>query len=144
MKALDELPNNDTFQKTSKQTIEFKANSPSHFGQLGNQLTIDYSYIAGNELGRYKTQFIPHKNFAGDSSVFDKEKLNLTIVVESKEESRPPAEEDKRPTPPDQDEQVIPPKSNRSTGFSLLTKALGVLAFLGGTVWFIIKHIFRL
>ncbi|CAB0811450.1 membrane protein [Corynebacterium diphtheriae] len=153
VKALDELPNNDTFQKTSKQTIEFKANSPSHFGQLGNQLTIDYSYIAGNELGRYKTQFIPHKNFAGDSSVFDKEKLNLTIVVESKEESRPPAEEDKRPTPPDQDgqdtppdqdEQVIPPKSNRSTGFSLLTKALGVLAFLGGTVWFIIKHIFRL
>ncbi|CAB0612240.1 membrane protein [Corynebacterium diphtheriae] len=93
---------------------------------------------------------------------FDKEKLNLTIVVKGEEENRPPHEEggqdtppdqgdqpappdqNERPTPPDQDDQATPPKSKSGTVFSWLSKALGVLAFLGGTVWFIIKHIFRL
>lgn len=159
---LDRLPN-DTFKKINEQTIEFKANSPSNFGDLGNQVTIDYSYTAANKPGQYTTQFIPHENFAKNSPVFNKEKLNLTIVVKGEQGGQdtppdqggqviPPDQGDEptppdqggQDTPPDQDEQVIPPKSNKSTGFSWLTKALGVLAFLGGTVWFIIKHIFRL
>ncbi|OJH92510.1 hypothetical protein BKD80_03730 [Corynebacterium diphtheriae] len=150
--TLDKL-HDGTFTQTSGSTIDFKANpSPSGFGEIGNQVTIDYSYTAGNQLGEYKTQFKPDPRFAGDS--FDATKLDLTIVVKSKEDNRPtppdqgdeptPPDQGGQDTPPDQDEQVIPPKSNRSTGFSLLTKALGVLAFLGGTVWFIIKHIFRL
>lgn len=79
------------------------------------------------------------------SNTFNANELDLTIVVKSKEEDRPaPPDQGEQPAPPEQDEQAIPPKSNRSTVFSWLTKALGVLAFLGGTVWFIIKHIFRL
>lgn len=135
VRTLDNLLHG-TFDKTGKQTIEFKANSVSNFGELGNQVTINYSYKAGNEPGRYKTQFIPHENFAKNSSVFDAKKLDLTIVVNGEEENRP--------APPDQGEQPAPPNSKSGTGFSWLTKALGVLAFLGGTVWFIIKHIFRL
>ncbi|CAB0827929.1 membrane protein [Corynebacterium diphtheriae] len=160
--ALNELRNNETFKKTSKSTIEFNAKPPTHFGDLGNQVTIDYSYTAANEPGQYTTRFIPHENFAKGSSVFDKEKLNLTIVVKGEEENRPPHEEggqdtppdqgdqptppdqDDQPTPPDQDDQATPPNSKSGTVFSWLSKALGVLAFLGGTVWFIIKHIFRL
>ncbi|CAB0978335.1 membrane protein [Corynebacterium diphtheriae] len=168
---LDELRNNETFKKTSKSTIEFNAKPPTYFGDLGNQVTIDYSYTAANEPGQYTTRFIPHENFAKGSSVFDKEKLNLTIVVKGEEENRPPHEEggqdtppdqgdqpappdqgdqpappdqNERPAPPDQDDQATPPKSKSGTVFSWLSKALGVLAFLGGTVWFIIKHIFRL
>ncbi|MBG9358860.1 hypothetical protein NY035_07460 [Corynebacterium diphtheriae bv. mitis] len=153
MTPLDKLSNNDAFMKTGDSTIEFKSGSSTDFGDLGNRVTIDYSYTAGSGLGKYTTQFQPHPKFARGSNTFDATKLNLTIVVESKEESKPPAEEDKRPTPPgqgyqpappDQGDQATPPESNRSTGFSWLTKALGVLAFLGGTVWFIIKHIFRL
>ncbi|CAB0575898.1 membrane protein [Corynebacterium diphtheriae] len=140
-----------TFMQNGERTIEFKAKSISGFGEIGNQVTIDYSYTAANKPGIYQTKFKPDDpRFAEDS--FDATQLDLTIVVNSKERPAPP-DQDERPappdqggqdTPPDQDEQVIPPKSNRSTGFSWLTKALGVLAFLGGTVWFIIKHIFRL
>ncbi|CAB0537929.1 membrane protein [Corynebacterium diphtheriae] len=138
MKQLDNL-GNDIFRKTGERTIEFKVDSEksrSGFGDIGNQITIDYSYTAGNIPGKYTTQFIPNDpRFTAGSSVFDPEKLNLTIVVNGEEENRPPRGGDERPTPPE---------SNRSTVFSWLTKALGVLAFLGGTVWFIIKHIFRL
>ncbi|MHC9546755.1 hypothetical protein ACQQ64_08890 [Corynebacterium diphtheriae] len=149
---LDKL-GDDIFEQTGENTIEFKAKSSTAFGEIGNQVTIDYSYTASNTLGEYETQFLPHKNFARGSDTFDAKKLNLTIVVEGKEENRPPRGEGEQPTPPEQggqdtppeqDEQAIPPKSNRSTVFSWLTKALGVLAFLGGAVWFIIKHIFRL
>lgn len=158
---LDKL-SGDIFEQTGENTIEFKAKSSTAFGEIGNQVTIDYSYTAANEPGQYTTQFIPHENFAKGSSVFDKEKLNLTIVVKGEEENRPPHEEggqdtppdqgdqpappdqNERPTPPDQDDQATPPKSKSGTVFSWLSKALGVLAFLGGTVWFIIKHIFRL
>ncbi|CAB0914712.1 membrane protein [Corynebacterium diphtheriae] len=159
--TLDKL-NYGTFEQTNEQTIEFKVNSQkssSGFGEIGNQVTIDYSYTAGSKLGTYHTQFLPDPNFGLKTS--DAEKLNLTIVVKNKERPAPPEQDeqdtppgqgyqpappdqDEQDTPPDQDEQVIPPKSNKSTGFSWLTKALGVLAFLGGTVWFIIKHIFRL
>lgn len=132
---LDEL-GDGIFEQTGKNTIEFKAKSPTAFGEIGNQVTIDYSYKAGNEPGRYKTQFIPHENFAKNSSVFDAKKLDLTIVVNGEEENRP--------APPDQGGQPTPPNSKSGTVFSWLSKALGVLAFLGGTVWFIIKHIFRL
>ncbi|CAB0737757.1 membrane protein [Corynebacterium diphtheriae] len=151
--ALNELPSNQTFEKTGESTLKFDSHSSTHYGDLGNQVTIEYSYKAGNKPGYYVTEFQPHESFSKGLSVFDADKLKLTVVVKAKEESRPPAEEDKRPTPPDQDEQdtppdqdeqVIPPKSNRSTGFSLLTKALGVLAFLGGAVWFVIKHVLRL
>lgn len=157
--TLDKLPNNDTFNKIDERTIEFKANSVSHFGELGNRSIIKYSYKAGNKLGTYQTQFQPHQNFT--SSPFDPEKLSLTVVVKSKDLPTPP-DQDERPappeqgdeptppdqggqdTPPDQDDQVIPPKSKNSTVFSWFTKTLGVLALLGGTVWFIIKHIFHL
>ncbi|CAB0612220.1 membrane protein [Corynebacterium diphtheriae] len=67
---LDELRNNETFKKTSKSTIEFNAKPPTYFGDLGNQVTIDYSYTAANEPGQYTTRFIPHENFAKGSSVF--------------------------------------------------------------------------
>ncbi|MBG9313840.1 hypothetical protein I4J32_11945 [Corynebacterium diphtheriae bv. mitis] len=165
---LDKL-RNDTFKQNGERTIEFTPNEGSLFGAIGNQVTIDYSYTAGNELGRYQTQFKPNSAFAGSS--FDATKLDLTIVVvKSKEEDRPPREEDdqaippdqderpappdqgeqptppdqdEQPTPPDQDEQPTPPNSKSGTVFSWLSKALGVLAFLGGTVWFVIKHIFR-
>ncbi|AEX49497.1 putative surface-exposed virulence protein bigA [Corynebacterium diphtheriae BH8] len=150
--TLDNL-DDGTFKQTNESTFEFKVSSPnSAFGVIAHQITIDYSYTAANKPGTYKTQFKPDPKFG--SNAFDATNLNLTIVVNGEEENKPaPPERDERPappdqdgqdTPPDQDEQVIPPKSNRSTGFSLLTKALGVLAFLGGTVWFIIKHIFRL
>lgn len=158
VKQLDKL-GNDIFKKTDDQTIEFNAKSSTHFGDLGNQVTINYSYTAADKPGQYTTRFIPHENFA--SPPFGGNELNLTIVVERKEQPTPP-DQDERPappdqgdeptppeqggqdTPPEQDEQAIPPKSNRSTVFSWLTKTLGVLAFLGGTVWFIIKHLFRL
>lgn len=139
---LDKL-NYGTFGKTGEKTIQFKATSPSGFGEVGNQVTIAYSYTAGDKLGEYRTQFKPDDQKFG-LKTSDAEKLNLTIVVKDKEENRPPRGEGEQPAPPDQGEQPTPPESNRSTGFSLLTKALGVLAFLGGTVWFIIKHIFRL
>ncbi|CAB0825457.1 membrane protein [Corynebacterium diphtheriae] len=152
VRALNELPNNETFKKTSESTIEFNAKPPTYFGDLGKQVTIKYSYKAGNKLGPHKTQFLPRSNFA--SPPFDGNELNLTIVVKNKEEDRPtppdqggqdtPPDQGGQDTPPDQGGQDTPPESNRSTVFSLLTKALGVLAFLGGTVWFIIKHIFRL
>lgn len=151
--TLDKLPDG-TFTQTNDSTIEFKVKPGSAFGEIGNQVTIDYSYTADNKLGTYQTKFKPDGKFAEASSDFDANELNLTIVVKSKEEDRPtppdrgerptPPEQGGQDTPPEQDEQAIPPKSNRSTVFSWLTKALGVLAFLGGTVWFIIKHIFRL
>ncbi|MHC9568823.1 hypothetical protein ACQX29_03640 [Corynebacterium diphtheriae] len=152
--TLDKL-RDGTFKQTDDSTIEFKVSNPnSSFGVVAQQITIDYEYTAGDKLGEYKTQFKPDPKFAAGSNTFDATKLDLTIVVKSKEDNRPtppdqgdeptPPDQGGQDTPPDQDEQVIPPKSNRSTGFSLLTKALGVLAFLGGTVWFIIKHIFRL
>ncbi|CAB0615685.1 membrane protein [Corynebacterium diphtheriae] len=157
--------NYGTFGKTSERTIEFnvdKEKSPSGFGEVGNQVIIDYSYTAGDKPGEYKTQFkSDDENFG--LKTFDAEKLDLTIVVKSKEDNRPtppdqddqatppdqgdeptPPEQGGQDTPPEQDEQAIPPKSNKSTVFSWLTKTLGVLAFLGGTVWFIIKHLFRL
>ncbi|AEX47167.1 proline-rich domain-containing protein [Corynebacterium diphtheriae] len=169
VRTLDNL-HYGTFDKTGDQTIEFTPNKGSLFGDIGNHVTIDYSYTAGNQLGKYQTEFQPDPEFARGSSTFDATKLNLTIVVESKEQPTPPGqgeqpappeqgdeptppeqgdeptppEQGGQDTPPDQNEQVIPPKSNRSTVFSWLTKTLGVLAFLGGTVWFIIKHIFRL
>lgn len=149
---LDQLQH-DTFGKTGEKTIQFKAASSSGFGEIGNQVTIDYSYTAGDKLGEYRTQFKPDDPNFGLKK-FDAEKLDLTIVVKGKEEDRPappdqgdqpaPPDQNERPAPPDQDDQATPPKSNSGTVFSWLTKALGVLAFLGGTVWFIIKHIFRL
>lgn len=141
--TLDKLPDG-TFTQTNDSTIEFKVKPGSAFGEIGNQVTIDYSYTADNKLGTYQTKFKPDGKFAAASSDFDANELNLTIVVKGEDEKRPPHEEGERPTPPEQDEQAIPPKSNRSTVFSWLSKALGVLAFLGGTVWFVIKHIFRL
>ncbi|CAB0736897.1 membrane protein [Corynebacterium diphtheriae] len=158
--TLDKL-DDGTFEKIDKQTIGFKANSKFGFGVVAQRVTINYSYTAANEPGTYLTQFKPDDPKFG-SNTFDANDLNLTIVVKGEDEKRPPHEEgerpappeqderpappeqDERPAPPEQDEQAIPPKSNRSTVFSWLTKALGVLAFLGGTVWFIIKHIFRL
>ncbi|CAB1024176.1 membrane protein [Corynebacterium diphtheriae] len=149
MRTLDNL-GDGTFNQIGEATVEFKASSKTNFGVLAQQVTINYSYTAGNKLGEYRTQFKPDQKFGSD--MFNANELDLTIVVKSKERPAPP-ERDEQPTPPeqgdqstppDQDEQIIPPKSNRSTGFSLLTKVLGVLAFLGGTVWFIIKHIFRL
>lgn len=147
MKRLDNL-GNDIFRKTGERTIEFKVDSEksrSGFGDIGNQVTIDYSYTAGNIPGKYTTQFKPDDpRFTAGSSDFDANELNLTIVVNGEEENRPPRGGDERPAPPDQDDQATPPNSKNGTVFSWLTKALGVLAFLGGTVWFIIKHIFRL
>ncbi|CAB0711189.1 membrane protein [Corynebacterium diphtheriae] len=166
--TLDKL-GDGTFEKTDKKTIEFKVTSKAGFGVVAQQVTINYSYTAANEPGTYQTHFQPDQKFG--SSTFNANELDLTIVVKGEDEKRPPHEEgerpappeqgerpappeqgerpappeqDERPAPPEQDEQAIPPKSNRSTVFSWLTKALGVLAFLGGTVWFIIKHIFRL
>ncbi|MFA1432302.1 hypothetical protein ACDL36_03660 [Corynebacterium diphtheriae] len=140
--TLDNL-GDGTFDQIGESTFEFKATSRSNFGVLANQVTIDYSYTAANKPGKYETKFVPHPMFG--SNTFNANELDLTIVVKSKEEDRPaPPDQGEQPAPPEQDEQAIPPKSNRSTVFSWLTKALGVLAFLGGTVWFIIKHIFRL
>ncbi|CAB0816488.1 membrane protein [Corynebacterium diphtheriae] len=141
--TLDKL-GNATFTQTGDSTIEFKVKPGSKFGVLAQQVTINYSYTADNNPGTYRTQFKPDPKFAEGSDTFNANELDLTIVVKSKEENKPPAEEGDRPTPPDQGDEPTPPESNRSTGFSWLTKALGVLAFLGGTVWFIIKHIFRL
>ncbi|MHC9675113.1 hypothetical protein ACQX0B_10210 [Corynebacterium diphtheriae] len=140
--ALNKLGNNETFEKIDESTIEFKSTSSTHFGALGNQVTIDYSYKAGNKPGHYVTQFIPHQNFILDSSVFDAEKLKLTIVVNDKKQSTPP-EQGKKPKPPEQDKKPTPPESNGG-GFGWLTGALGVLALLGGAVWFVIKHFLRL
>ncbi|MHC9574085.1 hypothetical protein ACQQ6Y_10895 [Corynebacterium diphtheriae] len=159
--TLDNL-RDGTFKKTGESRIEFKVTSGSAFGEIGNQVTIDYSYTADNKPGTYQTKFLPDPKFAEGSKTFNANELDLTIVVKGKEENKPPRGEDDQPappeqdgrptppeqggqaTPPDQGDQPTPPESNRSTGFSWLTKALGVLAFLGGTVWFIIKHIFRL
>lgn len=145
MTRLDNL-GNDIFRKTGDRTIEFKVDlkkSPSGFGDIGNQVTIDYSYKADNKPGRYRTHFQPDQKFG--LSTFNANELDLTIVVKGKEEDRPaPPEQGDEPTPPEQDDQATPPNSKSGTVFSWLTKALGVLAFLGGTVWFIIKHIFRL
>ncbi|MHC9548408.1 hypothetical protein ACQQ67_05910 [Corynebacterium diphtheriae] len=132
---LDQLSNNETFMKTGEKTIEFKTKSVSHFGETGYRSTIKYSYTAGNELGTYQTQFQPHDNFAKGSSVFDAEKLKLTVVVKAKEENKPkPPEHGKKPTPPE----------SNGGGFGWLTGALGVLALLGGAVWFVIKHVLHL
>ncbi|APM36096.1 hypothetical protein [Corynebacterium diphtheriae] len=120
---LDKLTDG-TFGKTGEQTIEFTPNQGSSFGALGNPVTIDYSYTAGNTLGTYITHFQADKNF--DSETFDAKKLDLTIVVKNKEENKP-----------------TPPESNGG-GFGWLTGALGVLALLGGAVWFVIKHVLRL
>ncbi|OWM49333.1 hypothetical protein [Corynebacterium diphtheriae] len=151
--TLDKLPDG-TFTQTNDSTIEFKVKPGSAFGEIGNQVTIDYSYTADNKLGTYQTKFKPDGKFAEASSDFDANELNLTIVVKSKEEDRPtppdrgerptPPDRGERPTPPEQDDQATPPNSKSGTVFSWLSKALGVLAFLGGTVWFVIKHIFRL
>ncbi|MHC9850983.1 hypothetical protein ACQX1R_06985 [Corynebacterium diphtheriae] len=152
--TLDKL-SDGTFKQTGDSTIEFKVSNPdSSFGVVAQQITIDYEYTAGDKLGEYKTQFKPDPKFAEGSNTFNANELDLTIVVKSKEEDRPappdqdeqpaPPDQDEQPTPPDQDEQPTPPNSKSGTVFSWLTKALGVLAFLGGTVWFIIKHIFRL
>lgn len=157
--TLDKL-GDGTFEKTDKKTIEFKVKSKTGFGVVAQRVTINYSYTAANEPGTYQTHFQPDQKFG--SSTFNANELDLTIVVKGEDEKRPPHEEgdqpappdqgdqpappdqNERPTPPDQDDQATPPKSKSGTVFSLLTKALGVLAFLGGTVWFIIKHIFRL
>ncbi|CAB0811049.1 membrane protein [Corynebacterium diphtheriae] len=152
--TLDKL-SDGTFEQTGDSTIEFKVSNPdSSFGVVAQQITIDYEYTAGDKLGEYKTQFKPDPKFAEGSNTFNANELDLTIVVKSKEEDRPappdqgdqpaPPDQDEQPAPPDQDEQPTPPNSKSGTVFSWLTKALGVLAFLGGTVWFIIKHIFRL
>ncbi|MHC9748094.1 hypothetical protein ACQXZM_06940 [Corynebacterium diphtheriae] len=143
--TLDKL-SDGTFKQTGDSTIEFKVSNPdSSFGVVAQQITIDYEYTAGDKLGEYKTQFKPDPKFAEGSNTFNANELDLTIVVKSKEEDRPaPPDQDEQPAPPDQDEQPTPPNSKSGTVFSWLTKALGVLAFLGGTVWFIIKHIFRL
>ncbi|CAB0968820.1 membrane protein [Corynebacterium diphtheriae] len=160
--TLDNL-NDGTFTQTDKSTIQFKVSKTnSVFGEVAHQVKINYSYTAANEPGEYQTQFKPDPKFAEGSKTFNANELDLTIVVKGKEENRPPRGEDDQATPPDQgdeptppdqneqdtppeqDEQAVPPKSKSGTGFSWLTKALGVLAFLGGTVWFIIKHIFRL
>lgn len=133
--TLDKLPNGDTFAKTGESTIEFKAGSKTHFGDLGNQVTIEYSYKAGNKPGYYETRFQPHESFSQGSPAFDAEKLKLTVVVKAKEENKPkPPEHGKKPTPPE----------SNGGGFGWLTGALGVLAFLGGAVWFVIKHVLRL
>lgn len=143
--TLDKLPDG-TFKQTGYSTIEFKVSNPnSSFGVVAEQITIDYEYTAGDKLGEYKTQFKPDPKFAEGSNTFNANELDLTIVVKSKEEDRPaPPDQGDQPTPPDQDDQATPPNSKSGTVFSWLTKALGVLAFLGGTVWFVIKHIFRL
>ncbi|MHC9591836.1 hypothetical protein ACQX25_07105 [Corynebacterium diphtheriae] len=121
--SLDKLTDG-TFKKTGEQTIEFTPNQGTSFGTLGNPVTIDYSYTAGNTLGTYVTHFQADKNF--DSNTFDAQKLDLTVVVKAKEENKP-----------------TPPESNGG-GFGWLTGALGVLALLGGAVWFVIKHVLRL
>ncbi|CAB1007665.1 membrane protein [Corynebacterium diphtheriae] len=130
--SLDKLTDG-SFKKTSDQTIEFTPNQGTRFGTLGNPVTIDYSYTAGNTLGTYITHFQADQNF--DSSTFDADKLKLTVVVKAKEENNPkPPEHGKKPTPPE----------SNGGGFGWLTGALGVLAFLGGAVWFVIKHVLRL
>ncbi|CAB0621828.1 membrane protein [Corynebacterium diphtheriae] len=160
VKALNNLGNKETFEKTSGSTIEFKSHQSPPFGDLGHQVTIEYSYKAGNQLGHFETEFRPHESFRQGSPIFDAEKLKLTIVVKEGNQPKPP-EQDKKPTPPEQDkkptppeqgnqpkppaqgEQPTPPESNGG-GFGWLTGALGVLALLGGAVWFVIKHVFRL
>ncbi|MFA1424960.1 hypothetical protein [Corynebacterium diphtheriae] len=151
MKALNNLGNKETFEKTSGSTIEFKSHQSPPFGDLGHQVTIEYSYKAGNQLGHFETEFRPHESFRQGSPIFDAEKLKLTIVVKEGNQPKPP-EQDKKPTPPEQGnqpkppaqgEQPTPPESNGG-GFGWLTGALGVLALLGGAVWFVIKHVFRL
>ncbi|CAB0664525.1 hypothetical protein B1A65_08280 [Corynebacterium diphtheriae] len=119
--SLDKLTDG-TFERNGEQTIEFTPNQGTRFGTLGNPVTIDYSYTAGNALGTYITHFQADKNF--DSNTFDAQKLDLTVVVKAKEEN-------------------TPPESNGG-GFGWFGKALGVLAFLGGAVWFVIKHVLRL
>ncbi|CAB0665515.1 membrane protein [Corynebacterium diphtheriae] len=141
-RTLDNL-GDGTFDQIGESTFEFKATSSSNFGVLANQVTIDYSYTAANIPGEYETKFVPHPMFG--SSTFNANELDLTIVVKSKEEDRPaPPDQGDQPAPPDQGDQATPPNSKSGTVFGWLSKALGVLAFLGGTVWFIIKHIFRL
>ncbi|OSQ22720.1 hypothetical protein B1A51_05725 [Corynebacterium diphtheriae] len=133
--ALNDLPNNQTFEKTSESTLEFKSHSNPPFGDLGNQVSIEYSYKAGNKPGYYETRFQPHESFSQGSRAFDAEKLKLTVVVKAKEENKP--------KPPEHGKKPAPSESNGG-GFGWLTGALGVLAFLGGAVWFVIKHVLRL
>ncbi|CAB1010296.1 membrane protein [Corynebacterium diphtheriae] len=140
--ALNELPSNQTFEKTSESTLKFDSHSSTHYGDLGHQVTIEYSYKAGNKPGYYVTEFQPHENFSHGLSTFDAEKLKLTVVVNDKKQATPP-EQGNQPKPPAQGEQPTPPESNGG-GFGWLTGALGVLAFLGGAVWFVIKHVLRL
>lgn len=142
VKALNDLPNSQTFEKTGKSTLAFKSHSNPPFGDLGHQVTIEYSYKAGNKLGHFETEFRPHESFPQGSPIFDAEKLKLTIVVKEGNQPKPP-EQGEKPTPPAQGEQPTPPESNGG-GFGWLTGALGVLALLGGAVWFVIKHVLRL
>ncbi|CAB0615158.1 membrane protein [Corynebacterium diphtheriae] len=142
MDALNNLPSNQTFMKTSESTLKFDSHSPTHYGDLGHQVTIEYSYKAGNKPGYYVTEFQPHGDFSMGLSTFDAKKLKLTVVVNDKKQATPP-EQGNQPKPPAQGEQPTPPESNGG-GFGWLTGALGVLALLGGAVWFVIKHVLRL
>ncbi|CAB0576560.1 membrane protein [Corynebacterium diphtheriae] len=149
--ALNDLPSNQTFKKTGESTIKFDSHSSTHYGDLGHQVTIEYSYKAGNKPGYYVTEFQPHASFSKGLSIFDAEKLKLTVVVNDKKQATPPEQgnqpkppaQGNQPKPPAQGEQPTPPESNGG-GFGWLTGALGVLALLGGAVWFVIKHVLRL
>ncbi|CAB0523353.1 membrane protein [Corynebacterium diphtheriae] len=120
--ALDNL-NFGTFEKTGERTIELKVNpkkSSTLFEEIGKQVTIDYSYTAGNTLGEYETQFQPHQNFARGSSTFDAKKLNLKVVVEEPKG----------------------PSLGKILGW--LGGVLGILAVVGGGLWHLLRNLIRI
>ncbi|CAB0871927.1 membrane protein [Corynebacterium diphtheriae] len=115
--TLDKLPDG-TFTQTNDSTIEFKVKPGSAFGEIGNQVTIDYSYTAADTPGKYQTRFLPHPMFG--SSTFDANDLNLTIVVKGPKE----------------------PSLGKILGW--LGGVLGILAVVGGGLWHLLRNLIRI
>ncbi|CAB0614311.1 hypothetical protein ACDL62_04320 [Corynebacterium diphtheriae] len=111
----------DTFTQTGKQTIEFKGNSRLGFGEIGNHLTIDYSYTAGHETGEYTTHFLPASESAKDRfNANDLSALDLKVVVEEAKE----------------------PSLGKILGW--LGGVLGILAVVGGGLWHLLRNLIRI
>ncbi|MBG9290178.1 hypothetical protein [Corynebacterium diphtheriae] len=119
-KQLDDIAP-DTFKQTGDQTIEFKGNSRFEFGEVGNHLTIDYSYTAGNGLGEYTTQFLPASESAKKTfNADDLSALKLKVVVE----------------------EAKGPSVGKVLGW--LGGVLGILAVVGGGLWHLLRNLIRI
>lgn len=113
---LDKLLNR-TFNKKDSRTIESIVNQGG-FGELGAQITYEYSYTAANQPGTFVTSF---QMKDPSTKEYTEKELPLTVVVKDTDGG-----------------------SILSKVFAWIGGIAGILTLIGGGVWHLVKNVLRL